>query len=80
MGAFGADPGPLPFADRQQVLADIAAEHGLTLARARTIARTEIGSAQSAATLALGEARAERGEAIDKIWITTEDDRRRPSH
>lgn len=48
--------------------------------RARTIARTEIGAAQNAATMAIAQDRADDGEAIEKVWVSIEDERRRPSH
>lgn len=52
----------------------------LTRQRARVIARTEIGSAQNAATLAIARDRAAAGEVIEKVWIALDDTRTRPTH
>lgn len=49
-------------------------------ARARVIARTELGGAQNAATLAMAQDREEAGEILEKVWVSIEDHRRRPTH
>lgn len=48
--------------------------------RARVIARTEMGSAQNAATLAIAQDRAERGAKLEKVWVAIDDGRTRPTH
>lgn len=49
--------------------------------RARVIARTEIGAAQNGATLAIARDReAALGQPLEKVWISIDDVRRRPSH
>lgn len=53
---------------------------GLAGHRARAIARTEIGSAQNAAILALAQDRAARGERLEKVWVAIDDARTRESH
>lgn len=63
----------------QRVGKEIRAQIGGDIAwhRARAIARTEIGSAQNAATLALAR---ESTFRVRKTWASIDDDRRRPSH
>lgn len=47
---------------------------------ARRIARTEIGSAQNAATLAIARDREAQGERLIKTWAAIDDHRTRPTH
>lgn len=49
----------------------------VTRARARMIARTEIGAAQNAALLMSAE---ERGDPVRRQWLAIEDDRTRSTH
>ena len=48
--------------------------------RARAIARTELGSAQNAATLAIARDRAAAGARLQKVWIAIDDHRTRETH
>lgn len=47
---------------------------------ARRIARTEVGSAQNAATLSIARDREAQGERLIKTWTAIDDHRTRPSH
>jgi len=49
----------------------------ISSARARTIARTEVGGAQNRALLASAEA---RGQRVERVWLSIEDGRTRPTH
>jgi hypothetical protein len=48
--------------------------------RARTIARTELGGAQNAATWAIARDREAAGESLEKGWLTNRDGRERSTH
>lgn len=48
--------------------------------RARVIARTELGAAQNAATLAIARDRAAAGAKLEKVWVAIDDRRTRESH
>lgn len=48
--------------------------------RARAIARTELGSAQNAAALAIARERAAAGAKLEKVWVAIDDGRTRESH
>lgn len=48
--------------------------------RARVIARTELGSAQNAATMAMARDRAAAGAKLEKQWVAIDDARTRETH
>lgn len=69
--------------DHAQLRRDIATVLGLDAwdARVRTIARTEVAAAYSAASYQAGVSRADvLGDQLVKVWLATNDARTRPEH